>query len=96
MVRLFEKNSKGLLVEVDPAEAEAKRAGRTVSHMNLTAEVLWTPEEEAAREAEKQEASAQLLARETAANRKSEVRQAALTKIQALGLSEDELKALVG
>lgn len=55
-IRLFEKDTHGLLHEVPPAAADAARAGRRCSHVVLGVDVLWTAEEEAARDAEEAEA----------------------------------------
>ncbi len=102
-IRLFEKTADGFLVEVPPSEAEARRAGRTVSHMSLVIDVLWTADEEAARAAEEQEvakarqARAQALADVMAEREKQKQRaEAARAKIEALGLTEDDLRALLG
>jgi hypothetical protein len=90
-IRLFEKVG-GLLVEVPPEEAEARRAGRMVSHVFIGINVLWTAEEEAQREAEmaaereKQKAAADAL--EAKAQRKAEI-------AGRLGLTSDELKEIL-
>jgi hypothetical protein len=51
-IRLFEKTEKGLPVEVDPSEADAAKAAWRYSSANFVAHVLYTAEEEAARDAE--------------------------------------------
>lgn len=51
-IRLFEKDRTGLLVEVDPSKADVERATRRFGSMSVTIDVLFTPEEEAARDAE--------------------------------------------
>ncbi len=92
-IRLFEKIG-GLLVEVAPEKAEAAREGRSVSRMVAEIDVLWTAEEEAAREAEAVVAAAEAgrRAEEEAANAKR--RAAALAKLEKLGLTREDLDAL--
>lgn len=96
-MRLFEKTDKGLLAEVPPEQADERRRGRRVSRVtNAEYDLLWTAEEEAAREAEMAadeaaRAAEQLAdARATAAR---EERQAVLAaKLQPLGITLDELR----
>lgn len=59
-------------------------------------ELPLTEEEIAEREAMAAQAEADRLAREAEEAAKAEARASALAKLQALGLSEDEAKALVG
>ena len=96
-IRLFEKTPAGLLVEVDPAEADAARAGRRISAMHLPIEVLWTAEEEAARDAEETAAVADAKARQDAAAKAEADRQAAIetahAELDKAGLGA--LKALI-
>lgn len=99
-IRLFEKTPDGLLVELPPEQAEAVRRGRMVSRMAFEADVLWTPEEQAAREAEE---AATLKARETRTRERAAVlaermaqADAAKAKLEAMGLTVDELRALLG
>jgi hypothetical protein len=95
-IRLFEKTPAGLLVEVAPDQAEATRAGRLLSRVNLEIDVLWTAEEAAERLAEERAAAAardmKLIEDEAARERKA----AALAKLEALGISADELKDAIG
>lgn len=98
-IRLFEKTTDGLLVEVHPDEADARREGRSVSHMSVVIDVLWTPAEEAAREAEEAEEAERRedersRAAEMAADKRAH-REAALQKLRGLGLSDDEIGALL-
>ena len=51
-LRLFEVSEAGLFVEVPPDRAARLRAERRLRHLVLVAEVLFTPEEEAQRDAE--------------------------------------------
>lgn len=59
-------------------------------------ELPLTEEEIAEREAMAAQAEAERLAREAEEAAKAEAKASALAKLQALGLSEDEAKALVG
>lgn len=90
-IRLFEKIN-GLLVEVSPTEADKRREGRRHRSMSFVADVLFTPEEEAARDAEEAaEVDRQRRLQEeveAAASRRGE----ALAKLQALGLTADDIK----
>lgn len=99
-VRLFEKTSDGLLVEVAPADAERVREGRAISHVNLSIDILWTAEEEATRAAEEAEAANQAKAAEearvAAAADQAARRLAAEAKLGELGLTPDDLQALRG
>lgn len=93
-IRLFEKTTDGLLVEVAPEQAIHRRATGTISRVSLEIDVLWTAEEEAARNAEEQ--AVQEAERSKDAERRAR-RAAVLAKLQALGLTADELKdALAG
>lgn len=92
-IRLFEK-MRGLLVEVATEKANALRASHRVSRLIVEIDVLWTAEEEAARDAEEaaaKEAEGQRAADEAA---QSERRTAALAKLSALGLSAEDFEAL--
>lgn len=51
-IRLFEFNSKGLLVQIDPAKVEEAKKGRRFTSVSLPIEVLFTKEQEAERDAE--------------------------------------------
>jgi hypothetical protein len=94
-MRLFEKNVDGLLVEVPWKQVAAKKQGRRVSSVSFVAEVLWTAEEEAVRDAE--EAAAQLAAseRQRTAEVQTKERAAQRAAIQAkLGLTDEEISYL--
>lgn len=100
-IRLFEKTSDGLLVEVPPAESEVSREGRLVSSVSIVIDVLWTPEEQAAREAEEEAHKLAIAAQtqrqaeaEALAEQKSTLRLQALAKLQAIGLSPEEIGSL--
>lgn len=97
-IRLFEKNVFGNLLEVPPEEADARRAGRSVSRVHLAIDVLWTAEEEAARQAAEEAYKAAELAhqaeRQAIAERKAAERSSAIDKLAQLGLTADEIEAL--
>jgi hypothetical protein len=99
-IRLFEKDANGLLHEVDPSEAEARRMDGTTSRVSLQVDVLWTAEELEQRD---QQAAAALAARQQATEarqqaeaEKAAARQKAEAKLAALGLTPDEVAALRG
>lgn len=85
----------GLLVEVDPVEADARRVGRRVSRRSIIADVLWTSEEEAARDAEEAADAAHRQAEAEALAADEADRRAAVDKLSALGLTTKEIKALI-
>ncbi len=95
-VGLFEKDERGLLHQVPPEDAEERRRGRLVSHVNVGIDVLWTAEEEAQRQAEvaAREAEAERLRQaneqlqEQRLQRKAEI-------AGRIGLTTDELRALL-
>lgn len=88
-VRLFEKDSNGLLRQVHPDAADAARAGRLVSRVSLEIDVLLTVEEEAERAAkEEAHAAAARDAEEAVAPTPEE-------KLRRLGLTPEDLKALL-
>jgi flagellar biosynthesis/type III secretory pathway protein FliH len=99
-IRVFEKDANGLLHQVHPKSADAVRAGRRHSSMSVVVDVLFTPEEEAAREAE--EAAAEKAMQQAAADaaQAKAARDAALasarTKFAASGLTEAEIDAIIG
>jgi hypothetical protein len=94
--RLFERGPDDLLVEV-PYDT---RGDRSVATTVIQADILFTPAQEATREA------AQLAAREEMERRqqaesevlagKEQRKAAARAKVEALGLTEDDLRALLG
>jgi hypothetical protein len=99
MIRLFEKTAGGLLVEVAPDRAEAAREGRMVSRVvGVEMDILFTPEEQAAIEAEREEvaqkADAERRAAEAAAAEHAERKAAAYGKLTALGLTIEDIEAL--
>lgn len=87
---LFERNADGLLIEV--ADTEDRRKGRHVSRAIFEADILFTPEEEAARDAEeaKAEQKREQRTRDDAAT--SARRAAALAKFAQLGITDEDLK----
>lgn len=95
-IRLFEKTDAGLLIEVDPAEADKRREGCRVSHVDLSIEVLWTAEEEAARDAEEAAKIEEDRRLATVIAGKAEARVVAVAKLEQLGVSEAELRAILG
>lgn len=106
MIKLFERDADGLLHQVSPDEAEARRAGRAVSSVHLVIEVLWTDEEQAEYDARqslhlqhmqdqaRQREENEVLARLQAADRQA-VRLRAVEKLKTLGLDDDEIGALL-
>lgn len=98
-IKLFEKIG-GLLVEVPPTEAEAQRASRRVSSVSLVIDVLWTPEEETARDAEEAAYEAQRIAaaEEEAARLEAlgKHREQVEKKLEKFGLTLSDLDALKG
>ena len=71
--------------------ASDQRKDRRVSHMNISIDVLWTLEEETARDAEEIEAAQ----RKSDANvAKATIRDSAIQKLKALGLTDEEIEAL--
>lgn len=88
MNRLFDVGRDGLLREV----SQASRAKRRHSAVNMTIDILLTPAEETARDAEEAADAArrQALAEASAASEKR--REAARAKLEALGISADDLK----
>lgn len=88
--RLFEKLN-GLLVEIDPSQADARRAGKRISHVNLSIDILFTDEEEASANAEE---AANAAAQQQAAADLQVKQAAAALKLDKLGLTVDDLKAL--
>ena len=98
-IRLFEKTDKGLLVEIDPAQADARRASGAISHTMLSVDILWTDaeiaerdaQEKAAREALEKAAAAGAAAEKAAAD----ARASAQAKLAALGLTVEEVGALL-
>jgi hypothetical protein len=92
MNKLFEKDAAGLLHEVPADQADALRATRRITHLVIGAiDVLFTPEEEAARDAEVQADQEAETARAAARAELKTRRQAALAK---LGLTDEEFAAL--
>jgi len=91
-IRLFEKTAAGLLVEVDPAQADARRAAGTVSHMNVSIDVLWTAAEIAEREA--QEARHAQTQQAANAEREAHVQRRAAI-LGRLGLTDEEAEVLL-
>jgi hypothetical protein len=95
-IRTFETTKDGLLVEVSPDAAEKARDSRRVSRVSFTADVLWTPEEEAARDAEETADEERRKIEQEAVNSRAKRKQSALEKLAALGLSPEDVEALRG
>lgn len=95
-IRLFEKTDAGLLIEVDPADADRLRTVRRVSRCDLPVEILWTAAEETERDAEEAAAVAEIESSRAADQEKAAARAIAIEKIGKLGISVDDLKALLG
>lgn len=109
-VKLFEVFG-GLLREVAPEQAVAARTGRRFSRTHTVIDILWTQEQEAEADAEAAAAEARAAERakrqqdeETAAmaqrqalrEARDAAAESAADKLRAFGLSEDEIKLLVG
>lgn len=78
-----------MLIEVDPSMRDTRRASR----VNLDVDVLWTAEEEAERNAE-EEASSR--AAEEQLLREQDAEAVAREKIERLGITQADLRALLG
>jgi hypothetical protein len=92
MMRVFEKAADGLLIEVAPSAADERREGRRVSRLSLEIDVLWTADEEAARDAEEAAEVTKRSRHAEAAAAAEKRRIAAIAKLEALGISADELR----
>ena len=92
-VRLFEKTAAGLLIEIDPAEADKRREGRRVSAVNLVVHVLFTDDEEKAHDDELARLTQQTkqVQKQTVDNNKRREEIAAR-----VGLSVEEMRILLG
>lgn len=99
-IRLFEKDANGLLTEVPASEADVRRGGRRWSHVVIPIDVLWTEEEAAAHDAEetarREAEEAKRQAGAAAEAEKAERAKAARGKLDALGISADDLKDALG
>lgn len=87
---LFERNSDGLLVEVP--DTEDRREGRRVSRAIFEADILFTAEEEATRLAEEAADVDRRRRRQEEVDAAASRRGQALAKLQALGLTADDIK----
>ena len=97
MVRLFEMTQAGLLVEVEPAQAEAVRAASPYRRVvNAEYDVLLTAEEVTAQAVEAQQAAEAAATAATEQAAAEQRKQAALTKLEALGLTADDLREVLG
>lgn len=88
-IRLFAKGENGLLSEIQQADGDAARIGRRISRVSLAIDVLWTAEEEAARDAEEAAQAAERNRRQSENNTK---REQALSKLSGLGLTPEDIK----
>jgi len=96
-VRLFEKREDGSLSEVvDQAKIDGLRAGGYVSRMCLEIDVAWSDSEILARQAEVAEAQKAKAEKVAESQRQEALQTSAMEKLAALGLSEDEIKAVTG
>jgi hypothetical protein len=108
--RLFEEFG-GLLREIAPEQAEARKVDWPVDRINCVIEVLWTPErKKAAEDAQAlEDAAAQARAdavakaaaeARTAASAQAEAtaaaKESAAAKLRAFGLDESEIGAILG
>jgi hypothetical protein len=91
-IRFFEKDANGRLTEVDPEKVDAERRFASAS---LLCNILFTPDEEAARDAE--EAQAQLDDAQKAADKQVDdaAKTAAMQKLAALGITAEDLDAIL-
>lgn len=95
-IKLFEKMADGLLMQVPDDRAEQRRANTPVSRVVMEADVLWSDEEIAARQAEEQQFAATQTAQIAEAKERQERRASALAKLEALGITADDLKDALG
>ena len=94
MTKLFKKDEAGLLHEVAANKADTLRASRRLSHVAIGAiEVLWTDEEEAAALVDEELRRAKREARAAEAAAKTEQRAKVIEKLEALGITAEELKS---
>jgi aminopeptidase N len=94
-IRLFEKVG-GLLVEVSPDAADDAREGRRFSSVSIVIDVLWTADEEAARDAEEAAAAEDVQQRLRGIEMAQERQERARARLQARGISADDLKDAIG
>lgn len=87
---LFERNSDGLLVEVP--DTQERRKGRHVSRAIFEADILFTVEEEAARDAEEAEVEAARVKANKEADARAARKAEAISKLAELGLTVDDIK----
>lgn len=88
MNKLFEKTPGGLLVEV----GQAARATRRFSTVVITIDILFTAEEEAARDAEEDQAA---ITTDRVRQDVGQRLQAAQAKLDKLGLTRHDLRTLL-
>jgi hypothetical protein len=97
--KALREDHSGLLVEVSPEQADARRLAGPFSHMVMGVDVLWTAEEIEEHQAVQAAAQAAAKAREDAADNtaaaKQQARQSAQAKLAALGLTAEEVSALL-
>ena len=95
MRKLFEKGADGLLVEVP----ENSRGDRRITTTSLIADILFTAEEEAAREAEEQVALAKIAQVQEAKLKATEEKTAKVTelseKLSGLGITVEDLRIIL-
>jgi hypothetical protein len=94
-IRLFEKIDD-LLVEVSPDAADDAREGRRFSSVSIVIDVLWTADEEAARDAEEAAAAEDAQQRLRGLEMAQERQERARARLQARGISADDLKDAIG
>ena len=94
-IRLFEKTDTGLLIQVNPSEADEKRSGRKVSLVHIPIEVLWTADEEA--KSAREEVQLRTEAQEDIQSQQKVDNdiQSARDKLSSMGFIEDEIKVLL-
>lgn len=92
-VPLFQRDADGLLHQVPPDQADAMRAQRECSHVNLVIDVLWTDEEVQQRKDEEAMTQAAIAtAQEAAAERVATLN----AKLEKLGLTPADVATLLG
>jgi hypothetical protein len=91
-VPLFQRDADGLLHQVPPDQADAMRAQRECSHVNLVIDVLWTDEEVQQRKDEEAMTQAAIVAaQEAAAQRVADVN----AKLERLGLTAVDVATIL-
>jgi hypothetical protein len=93
--RLFEQVG-GLLREVDPAKTDALRAKRPCRRMHLDIDVLLTDDEVAEMKAQAERAAEDKRTNAARAEAARQAREAAMKKLEALGITQNDIKLVLG